>query len=60
MNQFLCQNCQEPLTSITYVNSKMVLLCKKCGRFLECAVELAEKPIIADRSTRDHIKCLGE
>jgi len=60
MNQFLCQNCGEPLTSVTYVNGKMVLLCKKCGQFVECEVDIADKPLTADRATRDHVKCLGE
>ena len=60
MNQVLGQNCGEPLTSVTYADGKMVLQCKKCGRWIECKVNVAEKPLTADRSTRDHVKSLGE
>jgi len=59
MNQFLCKDCGEPITKVSYVNGKMVLVCKKCHRFIECEVDVAD-PKILDRATRDHIVCLGE
>ena len=59
-HQFLCKNCQEPLTSVTYAEGKMRLQCNNCGGFLLVPVTIEGETMQADRATRDHIKCLGE
>ena len=57
---FVCKECKTSVESVSYDgDGKMILACKKCGHFIMCPVDIADKKIL-NRATRDHVKCLGE